>query len=200
MNTAEEREDKNRKPSVPAFGGCRRLLAQYKTVGHALLSVEHLSDAYRSGAQRNFEEDVAFIPLEVLESYLEDLLDLEITDGQLFIVREPGLRPSLGLSGAMLSMVAAVAMFAFTGNLVLLAGFAFVSLMSFLLHMAETPHGAVRRVSFARVLSCEVSRRRGEGGDAHHFAWTSTRFDIKGLFGQSEGTAIHGAARKIVCH
>lgn len=149
------------------FGGCNRLLSQYACVGGELLKYEASTRRYGYGsfsAFSHFREGVSFVPLEVLESYLEDLLDLDVPEDRLCINREgPTLKWTLlalfGLCGSLsLGLYAASTgaslMSSFTLTIALAAPFAV------LWHYA--PRGGVtRRMGFAQVVSHEVSRRRG---------------------------------------
>ena len=82
-----KRENKENAPKLHPFGGCNTLLSQYNIIGTALTDCEKLTNRFHNNSQiyKKFHETVFFIPVEVLESYREDLLDIDITESKLFI-------------------------------------------------------------------------------------------------------------------
>jgi hypothetical protein len=149
------------------FGGCNRLLSQYSCIGAELLKYESSARRYGYGsfsAFSHFREGVSFVPLEVLESYLEDLLDIDVSEDRLFIKREsPNLRwivvSLLGLSGA-----SSLGLYAASTGASLFSSFALTAALAapfgVLWHFA--PRGGLsRRMGFAQIVSHEVARRRG---------------------------------------
>lgn len=164
---AKPHQSKSRHP----FGGCNKLLFQYRAVGEALLAFEraytlvgHLSPS----TLRLFREGVAFVSLEVLESYLDDLLDPERSTEYLFIARrdrvwQRSLVALAGLGGALtlglhFASTGASLFSSFALTVGLAAPFAVVW------HYAPR-ESAVRRMGFAQILSHEISRRRGSSRD-----------------------------------
>lgn len=148
-----------------------RLVADYRAIGTELLSYESgtRSYGYQSfSAFTGFREGLAFIQVEVLESYLEDLLDLEISEDALFI-RISGFRVRsahwalVGLLGALTIGLYAASRGA---SLPLSFGLTVALALPFavLWHFAPRD-GLARRVGFAQLLSHEISRRRGGDGD-----------------------------------
>ena len=151
------------------FGGCQRLRKQYSTIGAALITLEHYGSfslvQRGASAEKIFREEVTFTPVEVLESYFDDLLDPEVSDERLSIaLRSWGQRVAsnlvsiLGLFGAMLSGLYAATLgtslsFSFFIALALAVPFATMLYLS--------AGGSTRRLRFAQVLSREISRRRG---------------------------------------
>lgn len=144
------------------------VLRDYRIIGTALLRLErdrrNITGLTSSWSLRCFREDVAFVSVSVLESYLEDLLDVEVTDERLCIATS-GWRvrlehlSALGLLGALacgLRLVSSggslVGSFLLTLVLALPAGI--------LWHLAPR-NGLARRVSFAQIVSQEIFRRRG---------------------------------------
>jgi hypothetical protein len=108
--------------------GVNKLLSQYQIIGQELLGVED------TGLVSGFREGVSMIAVEVLESYLEDLLDLGISEEVLYLRR--------ATKGA-------------------------VHVLDTILFSAKKiiPQiGLVRRIKFAKIVSAEVSRRRGRDG------------------------------------
>lgn len=162
---AEQRASE--KHTAHPFGGCNRLLSQYACIGEELLKYEVNARRYGYGsfsAFTHFREGVAFVPLEVLESYLEDLLDLEIPESRLCIEREsPNFKWTavslLGLSGAI-----GLGLYAASTGASLFASFALTVALALpfavLWHFSPRS-GVTRRMGFAQIVSHEVSRRRG---------------------------------------
>lgn len=144
-----------------------KLVSDYRTIGTELLRYESgtRSYGYQSfSAFTGFREGVAFIAVEVLESYLEDLLDIDISDDALFI-RMRGFRVRsthwalAGLLGAV-----TVGLYAATTGASLPLSLAVTVALAFpfaiVWHFAPRD-GLTRRVGFAQILSHEISRRRG---------------------------------------
>ena len=176
MNLAKSSE----LPEVHPFGGCNKLLEQYRMIGRGLL-------AYESGAcaalipsarsLRDFSAAVSFVPVEVLETYLDDLLDLGVSDESLFIKKsKPSWR---GRSFPIILLVAlSGALSVWHGDLTaalmpaLLAVTFLAGIGSTLYFLPRTK--AIRRFSFATVVSREIGQRRGQGkSEVGNFA---TRF------------------------
>jgi hypothetical protein len=147
------------------------LAGQYLTVGAALSHLEMQNAFARSPSEtlvKDFQHDVAFVPTEVLESYLEDLLNLQVEDGTLHI-KSParftmgtmvpflGLLLSLGLG---VYLAAHDLSFVFACLATILASLPFIALLRFMPSSRTT-----RRMLFARVVSREVTRRRGRSDD-----------------------------------
>ena len=139
----------------------------YKTIGGNLVLYDSNTIArgfVRSEAKKEFREGLSFVPIEMLESYLEDLLDLDIPDDKLFIgqvgvLQRSLLLPVLGLCGAVLVGVyaasAGASLFSSLSLSVVLA-LPFAALWHF------APQCRVnRRLAFAKLLSQEIFRRRG---------------------------------------
>jgi hypothetical protein len=152
---------------VSPFGGCLRLRDQYRQVGSALLDFEQ--EIYRgmlSGEvlRRDFAHAVAFVPVEVLESYLDDLLDLRVSDESLFFCRR-----SASLRLPLFLMVIGGATFCLTQvleslPLPVVLGVAFLA--GVVTTVALLPHTRpVRRFGAAKVVANEISRRRGHSQD-----------------------------------
>ncbi len=162
------------------FGGCSKLREQYRLVGQAFLEFERqcsvLSSVFplspvvrgRPHPSRGFQTGVAFVAVEVLESYLEDLLDLDVSDDVLCIPRRRRLLNSsvtslLGLAGSF-----ALGVYAASAGASLFVTFALtlsVALPFALLWHFTPSEGLARRMAFAQILSQEIARRRGADRD-----------------------------------
>ena len=164
MNLAENSD----KLSLHPFAGCNRLLEQYQVTGGALLAYEGAVCATlipSARSMRNFSTAVAFVPVEVLETYLDDLLDLGVNDESLFIKKS---RPTVwGIS------IVAVLVCAMVGALSVWHGDLAAALMpallavTFLAGIGTTLYflprtKVIRRFGFATVVSHEIGNRRGQ--------------------------------------
>lgn len=165
MNLARSAET----PSLHPFGGCNKLLEQYRMIGRGLLAYEQGACAALIPSTRSlkdFSAAVAFVPVEVLETYLDDVLDLGVSDESLFIKKsKPCWRGRLFLS--VLGAALAGALFVWHGDLTaalmpaLLAVTFLAGIASTLYFLPRTK--AIRRFSFATVVSREIGQRRGQG-------------------------------------
>lgn len=152
---------------VSPFGGCSRLLSHYKQVGSALISYERVVCGSLLPGQRyvrEFGHAVAFVPVEVLESYLDDLLDLGVNDDSLFISKTRPAKRALFLLVLCLVTIVYLGYLAITGDsnaawpLITVVAFS-AGIGSALYFLPRTK--ALRRFSFATVMSREIARRRG---------------------------------------
>lgn len=149
------------------FGGCNRLLEQYQQVGRALLAYERRVGGALIPVQRfarDFRTAVSFIPVEVLESYLDDLLDLGVSDESLFIKRPRGSKRALAL---LLLSVAVAAYILKSGegatevlSVPVLVSTAFLAGLGSALYFLPRSK-VLRRFGFATVVSREIATRRG---------------------------------------
>ncbi len=192
MKTASLRDSNLSNP----FGGCNRLLEQYQQVGRSLLDYEQrICGALIPGPRfsREFGHGVAFVPVEVLESYLDDLLDVGVSDESLFIRKLKPAKRALALIVIGIVALAACA-------IQVLNGATITSLSALILVTFFSGLGAalyfiprmkvVRRYSFATVVSGEIARRRGY--DRTNVGGFATRLLMRDLWqrGEGQGTAI----------
>ena len=167
MSTALDKEFEEQHP----FAGCTRLLMHYQQTGSALMSYERRNSHWLFNSfipprecEGEFSVAVSFVPVEVLESYLDDLLDLNVTDASLFIVRPRHTRLALILStigaiGASLSMTYSSAD---PTTLLIPALMGVLFLVGIVAGLYLLPRTKVfRRFTFATLLSHEISKRRG---------------------------------------
>jgi hypothetical protein len=168
-----------------AFGGCNRLLTQYRTIGRELLRTEGNRLQYRCDTARiaqEFREGVCFVGLEVLESYLEDLLDREVSEESLFIARKgwTGALIWIALAGILCAVAAGLCYGSSGASLVESSSVTLALSLPFVVLWQVSPYsGLVRRLSFARTVSHEISRRRGVDKDRQ---WSSARYVFAELF------------------
>lgn len=183
------------------FGGCTLLQRQYQTVGQQLIRFERGAGSYgyaSLNAFKEFREGVSFIPVEVLESYLEDLLDLEVPLDRLAL-REGRFRFRLtygatAVAGLLASLMAGLYVASIGASLLLSLALS----MSFAFPFAAIWHfsprvGAARRMALAQVVSHEISRRRGGDRDT---APDSSRFALSKLLRPNQ-QPLQGAAKRL---
>ena len=179
-----------------SFGGCNRLLEHYRQVGRSLLDYERrVCGALIPGPRfsREFGHAVAFVPVEVLESYLDDLLDVGVSDESLFIKKLKPAKRALAL------IVIGIAAFGVSAVEVL-NGATLASLSALILVTFFSGLGAalyfiprmkvIRRFTFATVVSGEIARRRGY--DRTNVGGFATRLLMRDLWqrGDGQGSAI----------
>jgi len=150
------------------FGGCNKLLEQYRMIGRGLLAYERSACAPLIPTQRglkDFAAAVAFVPVEVLETYLDDLLDLGVSDESLFIKKPKTCwagRTLLSILGLALCGAALVSLGSLKSAFMpaLLAITFMAGIASTLYFLPRTK--AIRRFSLATVVSREIGQRRGQ--------------------------------------
>ena len=201
------REDKQ----ADNFGGCQRLKTHYTLIGQALKNCEVMYGCRfstwklkargqeRAEVAEQFRQESVFVPTEVLESYLDDLLNLSKPDGDLFI--SPGtacvvrqkLFTGICAFGTLALLVGDMIHGAIYKVLVLLLGLGSTVGLSALLR----PQGSIRRrMYFCQIVSQEISRRRGRGAKLP--LWAQPRQVIEQLFQSGEYRPLHGAAARRV--
>jgi hypothetical protein len=178
------------------FGGCNRLLEQYQQTGRALLEYERrICGALipRQHHNREFGHAVAFVPVEVLESYLDDLLDVGVSDEGLFIKKlQPAKRAwllsAIGLAAFMSSAIQ-VMNGATIASVTALIVVTFLSGLGAALYFIPRMK-VLRRFSFATVVSGEIARRRGH--DRTNVGGFATRLLMRDLWqrGDAQGSAL----------
>lgn len=157
--------------NLQGFVKNEQLCGHYSSIGRALLSYEReaplLLRSVDKLAMGNLKVALSFTPDCILDSYLEDLLDLGILDRDLFIgipafsarkmlVALPfaGLICSVGI-GFHLSTLD----FAYSYCVATIV----VSSIPFALLWEWVPRSSNRRLFFARLVAAELSSRRGHG-------------------------------------
>ena len=189
MNLARSSEP----TSLHPFGGCNKLLEQYRMIGRGLLAYEGRACAALIPSARSlsdFSAAVSFVPVEVLETYLDDLLDLGVSDESLFIKRPKPCWQGRLILGVLAAAIVG-ALFVWHGDLTaalmpaLLAITFLAGIASSLYFLPRTK--AIRRFSFATVVSREIGQRRGQGKtEVGNFA---TRFLMGDMWKLNDYTA-----------
>jgi hypothetical protein len=138
-----------------------RLLQQYQTIGIELQIVED------NGSVAAFREGVCVIPVEVLESYLEDLLDLSVGEVVLNLNRSPKWLEQYKLAGIFSA-----------------------------LKRTFPQIGLMRRLKFAKIVSAEISRRRGRDGTTRTPILSLDK--ILNVPAAARSSSFQGAARSLI--
>jgi hypothetical protein len=140
------------------------------------------------GHSREFSHGVVFVPVEVLESYLDDLLDLGVSDESLFIKKpRPSTRALVLLCTAFATFLGAVYSIAVGPFEVPIPA---LLLVTFLAGIGSAfyfvPRTKIlRRFGFATIVSREISARRGD--DKTDLGGFATRLLIRDLWHGREG-------------
>ena len=153
----------------PAFVRNEQFCRHYHSVGMALLAYEKeaplLLRVFHKPATANLRVALSFLPDAILDSYLEDLLDLDILDKDLFIA-VPSLSPRkllVALPFAGLFAAGGIGFYLSTLDLpysFCVAVIVFCSI-PFALLWEWVPRFSNRRLFFARLIAAELSNRRG---------------------------------------
>jgi hypothetical protein len=168
----------------------------YQSIGQSLLAYEQKAKHITSDINFAFtelRENLAFIQVEVLESYLEDLLNPKVSDEALCIARKR--TKFYRFIFDILVIVTALS----AGLLFIEYGYSkytaflaiFCSFLPFYFLSKYSPFLITRRMSLARALSKEISRRRGRDDDDN----TRTKIAIKDFFIRSNAGGIQGTAK-----
>jgi hypothetical protein len=169
------------------FGGCVRLLDQYRQVGRALLEFEEGVCGSLGSSKAHlavFSTSVSFVPVEVLEGFLDDLLDLGVSDESLFIKKS---RPAIRALLLLATCIAALLLLTFhapdlsgSASLPLLLVVVFLAGLGSALYFIPRTK-VLRRFNFATVVSREISQRRGT--DKNDMGGFATRLLIREWWG-----------------
>ena len=158
------------------------LMPHYRVIGNELLRLEIEMMGFRRNlpaAYDAFRQHVVFVPTEVLESYLDDLLDLTVEDSKLFINRERSRIREVWIPCG--GLLAAIACGLYPASLGASVWWSFllssVLALPFAILLSSLPQGgAARRMSFAQIVSHEVLRRRGASGEQATLRLNRRRF------------------------
>ncbi|NBW42133.1 hypothetical protein EBR25_14260 [bacterium] len=167
----EMRQVHNELDDLARFGGCTRLLGQYKIIGDELESLDLEMRSRRGRVDpeilRNFRQALAFISTEVLSAYREDLLDPNVSSSELFIQsdRDTWRVLTLVLGGIALALAVGLGMASAGASFLFSFSVAFLLAAPFAIAWQYAPREAVvRRLRFARWLMKEIDRRNGGSG------------------------------------
>ena len=166
---------------------------QYSIIGQELLDLETrgcigewLGNDRFDMAVLSFREAVVFVSVEVLEAYLEDLLNVKVSEKHLCIKRAPLWRGLYSVAAVVLFFCSIVIAYSWwdatpTSRPFLLAGG--ITLVTLVLWLYYPRVTLARRIAFARLVSYEVCRRRGRKPEA-----TIGRSDfLESLIGKKAG-------------
>ncbi len=147
------------------------LKQHYTLIGKSLLELESQIPFYNflvSKTPSCLQSNIAFVPTEVLESYLEDLLDFSINDEKLCINKSNLQTPYylLSLLGLLLAVIFGLQL-AYSGATFYMAssGVLLIALPSALVWHLSPKIAPNRRLFFAKILSQEIDRRTGNHPD-----------------------------------
>lgn len=149
------------------------LMQQYRIIASCLMRFER-SPGYpykAEKAHREFREGVAFLSVEVLESYLDDLLDPEVSLDRLSLKHKDSSFMGFAVVACIFLLTAILFIKNITFSLFLL-----IPVVVLLAGIGVTLFGSresTRRLVFARVLSKEIFRRKGAGADGEAFTGSS---------------------------
>ncbi|NMC62477.1 MAG: hypothetical protein GYA55_04845 [SAR324 cluster bacterium] len=184
----------------PGFlGGSRVLLFQYKCIASSLLLYEAERASFLSKdveCYKHFRESVSFIPVEILESYLDDLMDLSISDEKLFLKKEIITHENKLLFVVLYGSIATLLFVLLQGRMLLLA--ACMLSLCFLLFAPEWYRSRIyaeRRLKFARLLSQEINRRRGKDHGSQNPLYEA--FNWRQFFSSTKPSQMPGAAYEL---
>jgi hypothetical protein len=151
------------------FGGCKRLVADYRAIGVGLLRFEHACAAILVGANSNkalreLQTDVANVSTETLETYLDDLTDTAISLEELYLLRgRINLLSPTGIVLVSLAVLGLVGLLTVATDFPLATATAASPLLLIAALFAVSRHHSVRRLRFAHVLRIVIAERRGAG-------------------------------------
>lgn len=171
------------------FSRSQKFIDCYRMIGGALLDYErahsglgsvltlsHFSTpfpvpldlgSFFKKSKSSFESGVAFVPVEFLEAYLEDVLDLKSKDEDLYIVTARKFPWSAWVAILGLAFSISVGLYAVSLGYSLIASFALTAMLAlpFGILWHFSPRDKIsRRMLFAKLLQNEISRRRGDTG------------------------------------
>lgn len=167
----------------------------YAIIGEALLHYE--SKTKNATTDYNFafnelRENLVFTNVELLESYLEDLLNIKISDGALYIERSKcrfaGIPCELTL--VLIALAGGLTFYLLDTNIITAILLTALLSLPLLLISYLAPFTVKRRMVFARALSKEIARRRGRDDESGRSSILISDFYVK-----STSQGLPGAAR-----
>lgn len=137
---------------------------RFKIIGKVLLEIEESNLLYSflpKQPKKILQENLAFMPTEVLEAYLEDLIDFTISDEELYIKNAKDSRFELL---TLLSVVGTTMVMSYSGFELLSTSLTvgFIIILAAVIQKLTPSILPNRRLFFARILSAEISRRNGD--------------------------------------
>lgn len=131
----------------------------YLTIGNALVVA--------NGNQIQFRQAVVFLPVEILETYLHDLLTPRVTNETLFI--KPESLCASSLIWIPLALIALALVITTSAGLIsplyltAIMGMTLACVSGALVYYSLA-QGMLRRMKFSRMVNIEIIRRRGNDG------------------------------------
>ncbi len=165
MSRAYNHDESNKGASPRVILG--GLSNHYRVIGNELLLIEraHGPFRYRSGGvSTQFRENMTCVSTQILESYLDDLLDREISEERLFIENRRAIVGHfvLPLIGVLLGVVSGLYASSLGAPLIISFCLAIAMVLPSIGMLYFAPRGGLmRRMAFAQIVSHEILRRRG---------------------------------------
>lgn len=146
-----------------------QLCGHYRSVGIALLAYERESPlllrVINKPAMANLRVALSFLPDSILDSYLEDLLDLEVLDRDLFIASRSFSPRNLLVALPFAGLLCSVGTGFYLSTLELAYSFCVAVIVicsiPFAILWEWVPRSSNRRLFFARLIAAQLSNRRG---------------------------------------
>lgn len=151
------------------FGGCRRLVADYRAIGISLLRYEHACAALLVGtnsmrALNELRVDVASISTETLESYLDDVVNPSLPLEELYLVRgKINLLSGRGITLVALAVAGLVGIVTAAADFPLATSTAAAPFILVAVLFALSRNRTIRRLRFAHALRIVIASRKGDG-------------------------------------
>ena len=148
---------------------CQSIKSQYEVIGIELLKYEKSCVDWRltneAAALGCFRVGVSFLSVEVLETFLDDLLDINVSDKRLFIEKQSRLAGFMFLAALLAALGVGVHAFVLGVPYIHCLALSLSLCLIALLIWHRSYDKASRRLRFVHVLKSEISRRRGGADD-----------------------------------
>lgn len=174
---------KDKQYSNQGFVRNEQLCRHYHSVGTALISYEKeapiLLRNINKRAMANLRVALSFLPDSILDSFLEDLLDLSVSDKDLFIAISGFSLRRLLVALPFAGLLTSVGVGFYLSTLDLPYSFCVAAIVilsiPFALLWEWVPRSTNRRLFFARLIAAELSNRKGHRVSGNR----KNRFEIK---------------------
>lgn len=180
--------------NIVYFPGSAKLRNHYSSIGKSLLNYEQKLGGYGHSAklQESFQRGVVLVPVELLEAYHNDLLDIDCDDTTLSIARSLWKVPTiyLALLGLMGANITGLSMASYGTALPVALAVTLSLSLPFVFLWYVSHDRTTRRLRFAKIVGAEISRRRG--GDHPADVATADSFNVKSLVGRRVSSTAGG--------
>jgi hypothetical protein len=164
-----------------------KLTEQYRYIGCELLELEADLGIYSSPSEyvrKQFQSSSVFVPTEVLESYLDDLLSAGVPYSRLGLGKQRSNLLFYLMIGGSFVFAVLIGLLAVHYGYSIITSLIFTCGLSFPLVLAAfcIPQVAfARRLKFARLVSAEIIRRRGGDGEGRLKNLIAPKIMVPGL-------------------